>query len=107
MEKKAEPIPGFEVYDSANRKLAPNPLKGRRRPGRRAYDENGQRIWAPDPSRKVHSYLLRVPKGQWKAFSLKCKKNGVKIAPAIRALMMMWVKGEIDVDLRLRIKDSK
>ena len=106
-EKKAEPIPGFEVYDKYNRKLAENPIKQRRVPGRRAYDENGERIWAPDPNRKMHQYLLRVPKGQWKAFSMKCERNGVKLAPAIRALMMMWVRGEIDADLRPRIEDDK
>lgn len=110
MEEKKDPtvaIPGFDLYDGDNQKIADNPVKAHAK-GRRVYDESGQRIWATSEyarsKEKYHSYLIRIPNGAWKAFTMKCERNGLNRIEAIRALMKLWVNGTIDMDLRLYVK---
>ncbi|RLA20252.1 MAG: hypothetical protein DRQ56_03560 [Gammaproteobacteria bacterium] len=102
-----EGIPGFRVYDERNQLLADNPKKEHTK-GRRVYDENGQRVWAVDKGERVktkyHSYLIRIPHGLWKAFTMKCERNDVNRMQAIRTLVKLWVNGTIDLDIRLYVK---
>ncbi len=104
---KTRGIPGFEMYDERGSKIADNPIKAHTK-GRRAYGEDGQRIWAVDREErtraKFHSYLIRIPNGAWKAFDMKCERNGLSKIQAIRTLMKLWTNGTIDMDLRLYLK---
>ena len=106
-EDRTTGIPGFRLYDEKNEMIAGNPKQSHAK-GMRTYGEDGQRIWGVSEyarsKEKYHSYLVRIPKGAWKAFVMKCERNGVTKIDAIRALMRLWVNGTIDLDIRLYVK---
>ena len=89
-------IPGFVIEDEKGNVIAENP--GQPSAGRRAYNDGEQVDRPKSSSASAHSYLLRVPKGLWKAFSRKCKNEGVPAREVIELLIKDWVMGKVDLD---------
>lgn len=91
-------IPGFTIQDDEGKVIAKDP--GSPRVGRRVYGEDGAQVTG---KRATHDYLLRAPKGLWKAFSRKCDQEGLSIRGALLFLVKDWTLGRIEiVDLPTR-----
>ena len=90
-------IPGFTIEDEHGNVVMPNP--GQPIAGRRAY-KNGVQIDRSETARdkSTHDYLLRAPKGLWKAFSRKCVNEGLNHRQALEFLIKDWVLGKIEIE---------
>lgn len=91
-------IPGFVITDEDGNVIVENP--GSSRAGRRVYNKDGEQIDRSTKKRKMvtHDYLLRMPKGLWKAFSRKCDQEGLTIRGALLFLVKDWTVGRIEIE---------
>jgi len=95
---KAAAIPGFTIEDGEGNVVAEDP--GSPHVGRRTYTEDGAQVVG---KRASHDYLLRAPRGLWKAFSRKCAQEGLSIRSALLFLVKDYTLGKIDIqDLSTR-----
>ncbi len=90
-------IRGFTIEDENGRVLASNP--GQVTAGKRVYKDGVQqdRTTAKRASNN-HDYLLRAPKGLWKAFARKCDNEGLTIRGALLFLVKDWVTGRLEIE---------
>lgn len=92
-------IEGFTIVDGEGNVIAGNP--GSTVPvGRRTYSSDGEQIDRSTEKRKAstHDYLLRAPKGLWKAFARKCSNEGLTIREALLFLVKDWTVGKIQIE---------
>ena len=104
MGTEGQGIPGFTIEDEQGRAIVQNP--GQTPAGRRVYKDGIQQDRS-EVKRKssTHGYLLRAPKGLWKAFSRKCDQEGLTIRGALLFLVKDWTTGKIEIqDLATRKK---
>jgi len=97
-------IPGFTIQDDDGNVVAADP--GQVQGGRRVYRDGLQQDRSEDQRKSTtHNYLLRAPRGLWKAFSRKCDNEGLTIRGALLFLIKDWTMGKIEIeDLATRKK---
>lgn len=100
-------VPGFTVVDKDGNTISDNPTVGAAPVGRRVYAQDGSQVMEPRErsKRSTHDYLLRAPKGLWKAFVRKCKQEGFSVRDILMFLIKDWVVGKTEIeDLATRKK---
>ncbi len=90
-------IPGFTVVDEDGNVLAGNP--GQVTAGKRVYRDGVQQDrTVAKRTGSNHDYLLRAPKGLWKAFTRKCDNEGLTIRGAMLFLIKDWTVGKLEIE---------